>query len=237
MAQANRYVVELASNHKWAVLDTQTGRYVSKPYGSPYFTTQGGAKRSAVAREKLWRRVDAENRRLGNPSALRVQVRRLPSGEVQLKIPLSRNPASLKQAMKAVRKLGRRVKSVVVTGMKRRLRNPGETDTISARELELYVENDAQLYRSQYTPINRNLATKKARGVYDHDKAVKLFMYLMESGAKKYAREYGGPGANWHEMFNVPTRRAAAERFARHFEVEYGLGNYDSLLPKKYQTR
>ena len=54
-----------------------------------------------------------------NNPALRAQVRRLPSGEVQLKIPLSRNPASLKAAMKAVRKLGRRVKSVVVTGMKR----------------------------------------------------------------------------------------------------------------------
>lgn len=60
-----------------------------------------------------------------NPG-LRAQVRRLPTGEIQLKIPLTRNPASLKQAMKAVKKLGRRVKSVVVTGMKRAKRNPLE---------------------------------------------------------------------------------------------------------------
>ena len=58
-----------------------------------------------------------------NP-ALHAQVRRLPTGEVQLKIPLTRNPASLKSAMKYVRKLGRRVKSVVVTGVKRAKRNP-----------------------------------------------------------------------------------------------------------------
>jgi hypothetical protein len=113
----------------------------------------------------------------------------------------------------------------------------GTVDTVSARELELYTENDADLYRQQYSPINKNLATRKARGIYKHDLAVKLFMYLMESGAKKYAKEFGGPGANWSEMFNVPTRRAAAERFASYFETEYDLGNYDRLLPKKYQKK
>lgn len=113
-------------------------------------------------------------------------------------------------------------------------KNPGgPLDTHAAKELELFVENDADLYRQQYTPINKNLITKMARGVYDHGKAVKLFGYLMESGAKKYARQYS-VGNDWHQIFSPATRKSVAELFARHFEVEAKLGNYDNFLPKKY---
>ncbi len=112
--------------------------------------------------------------------------------------------------------------------------NPGgPLDTHAARELELYVENDAQLHRSQEQPIQKNLITKMARGVYNHSGAVKLYGYLMESGAKKYAKEYSG-GSDWHQIFSSATRKAAAEVFAKSFETEAKLGNYDHLLPKKY---
>lgn len=113
--------------------------------------------------------------------------------------------------------------------------NPAVADSSAARELAMFVENDADLYRQQETPINKNLATKKAKGIYHHEGAVKLFGHLMESGAKKYVKEMGSPGDQWHEMFNTATRKEAAEDFAKHFETEYNLGNYDHLLPKKYQ--
>jgi hypothetical protein len=102
-----------------------------------------------------------------------------------------------------------------------------------ARELELYISNDADLHRQQYTPILKNLSTKKVRSLYKHDLAVKLFGYLVEAGAKKYAKEFGG---TWHQMFPVPTRKAVAEELAKSFEAEFELGNYDHLLPKKYQA-
>lgn len=118
-------------------------------------------------------------------------------------------------------------------------------DEHAARELKLYIDNDGNLYRSQTTSILKNLAAKKARGEYKHDLAVKLFGYLVESGAKKYAKEFGtlqsqsperrGHGV-WHVMFDVPTRRAVAEELTKDFEGEYALGNYDNLLPKKYQA-
>lgn len=112
--------------------------------------------------------------------------------------------------------------------------NPGgPLDTHAARELELYVENDAQLHRSQEQPIQKNLITKMARGVYNHTGAVKLYGYLMESGAKKYAKEYSG-GSDWHQIFSPATRKEVAERFAKSFETEAKLGNYDHMLPKKY---
>lgn len=61
-----------------------------------------------------------------------------------------------------------------------------------ATELQLYIENDRGLHRQQGLPILKNLATKVASGKYEHDKAVKLYMHFAESGAKKYAKEFGG---------------------------------------------
>ena len=111
-----------------------------------------------------------------------------------------------------------------------------ELDQHAATELRLFVDNDGELYRQQTTPIHRNLATKMARGTYVHAGAVKLFMHLAESGAKKYAREFGD-GIPWNVTFSVPTRRAAAEVWASEFETEYALGNYNHFLPKKYQRQ
>lgn len=105
------------------------------------------------------------------------------------------------------------------------------TDEHAATELRLYIDNDADLHRQIATSIFKNLATKKARGEYKHDLAVKAFGYLMEAGAKKYAKEFGG---TWNQMFSPETRREVARRFAKEFETEYSLGNYDRLLPKKY---
>ncbi len=106
-------------------------------------------------------------------------------------------------------------------------------DEHAATDLRLFIDNDADLYRQQKTPIHKNLVTKRARGIYQHDLAVKLFGYLVESGAKKYAQQFGG---TWHKLFDVPTRRAVAEALTKSFEGEAKLGNYDNLLPKKYKA-
>jgi hypothetical protein len=106
-------------------------------------------------------------------------------------------------------------------------------DMQTAHELKLYIDNDGPLYRGMTTSILKNLVAKKARGQYKHDLAVKGFGYLTEAGAKKYAQEFGtGP---WHKMFDVATRKRVAEELTRDFEEVFAEGNYDRLLPKKYQ--
>ena len=105
-----------------------------------------------------------------------------------------------------------------------------------SRELELYINNDGDLYRQQTTSILKNLATKKAKGIYNRQLAIKLFGYLVESGAKKYAREFGSPGQPWNKMFDVPTRRSVAESLAKSFEDEWNVGSYRDLAPKKYSA-
>lgn len=104
-------------------------------------------------------------------------------------------------------------------------------DEHAATDLEQYINNTGELY-PQLKSIQKNLATKKARKEYKHDLAVKLFGYLVESGAKRYVKEFGG---TWHQMFDVPTRKAVAEALTKRFETEHAVGEFDYLLPKKYQ--
>lgn len=109
-------------------------------------------------------------------------------------------------------------------------------DRNGADELVLYIENDGDLYRAQHIPIVKSMMLKRARGEYDPARAITAFGYLAESGAKKYAYEHGHPNMPWHAMFSPATRQLAAATLARRFETEAGLGNYDHLLPEKYQA-
>jgi hypothetical protein len=108
-------------------------------------------------------------------------------------------------------------------------------DQHAVTELKLFTENDGDLYRQMTTSILKNLATKKAQGKYNRELAVKAFMYLAEAGAKKYAKEHASSPAEWNKIFSVADRKQAATDWRDEFETEFELGNYNSLLPKKYQ--
>lgn len=112
-------------------------------------------------------------------------------------------------------------------GRKRCIRREENVDYVAAKELELFIENDGDLYRQQFKPIVRNLEKKRKKGIYDKEKAVKLWMYLAESGAKKYVKEVGS--GSWYEMFDVPTRRETARRLNDAYLVESDLGNYRDI--------
>mgnify|MGYP003122131169 CR=1 FL=1 len=66
-------------------------------------------------------------------------------------------------------------------------------DEVAARELTLYIENDASLYRQRIQPIIKNLARKMKKGTFDAELAQKGFMYAVEHGLKNYNKEFG-PG-------------------------------------------
>ena len=111
-----------------------------------------------------------------------------------------------------------------------------ESPQAIATELKLFTENDSDIYRQQTSMILKNLAAKKASGKYDHDRAVDMFMYLAESGARKYVKEFGGPQASWNVTFPKDIRHLVASEWRDEFEAEYANGAYDRLLPKKYQA-
>lgn len=110
-------------------------------------------------------------------------------------------------------------------------------DESAARELSLWIDNDSDLYRQQYVPILKNLTAKKARGVYDHQKAAVLFGYLAESGAKRYTKEFDAPDASWSAVFPKKLRDAVAEELRDRFEEEYDNGAYAEFVPLKYRAK
>ena len=110
---------------------------------------------------------------------------------------------------------------------------PATIDKHAVDDLALFIENTGELY-GQFKAIQKNLATKKVRSKYDHALAVKLFGYLVDASAKKYAKEFDY-ALPWHKVFNVPTRKDVAEYLTTVFEDEFEQGYYDDLLPKKYK--
>lgn len=89
-----------------------------------------------------------------------------------------------------------------------------DTDETAANELVLYLDNDAALDRQQKQSIIANLTKKFKKGTYNHAMAPKIWMYLVESAAKKYVKEFGSTGDKWHDLFNIPTRKLAAKELA-----------------------
>jgi hypothetical protein len=109
-------------------------------------------------------------------------------------------------------------------------------DEHAMTELELFIDNDGDLYRQKTQPIEKNLYLKMAKGTYSKSLAPKLWGYLVEEGAKKYAKDFGGV---WNVSFPKRERDALAERYARRFENAVRGGEYEHLrktLPKKYQA-
>ena len=76
-----------------------------------------------------------------------------------------------------------------------------------ARELHLYAQNNENVYMQSLSPIMDNMDAKRARGIFDKEKAVKAFEYAAEYAARRYCQDFGGL---WCQVFNVATRRAAA---------------------------
>lgn len=104
------------------------------------------------------------------------------------------------------------------------------------RELEIFVNNDADIYKRIMEPIIKNLMTKRAQGKYKSDMAVKAFMYAVDSGAKKYAKDHANAN-EWNTIFPKNVRTEVAKSLRDDFEEEAEEGNYDEYIPKKYQKK
>lgn len=108
-----------------------------------------------------------------------------------------------------------------LTGHFSRVRvNPGAEQT----ELKLFIDNDGDLYRQQTAPIQKNLTKKFVKKTYNHKLAVKLWKYLADAGAKKYAKDFS-IASDWNTMFSVADRNAVAQELADDWLAEMKSGN------------
>ena len=100
-------------------------------------------------------------------------------------------------------------------------------DSNAVNELDSYIMNNEDLYRRRFMPIISNIKRKIKKNVYDHEKAQKLWMYLIDDAAKEYVKEYGSTQDDVATMFPKETRQQVA-RIISDRELEHiKQGEYD----------
>lgn len=106
-----------------------------------------------------------------------------------------------------------------------------------ADSLTLFIDNTEPLYR-QKRAVMKNMALKKARGVYDSVRAPQAFAWLVERGAQEFVKEERETRP-WHVVFPAKERLAAAKDFAGEFEGEWAnpaeRERWVAQLPAKYR--
>jgi len=100
------------------------------------------------------------------------------------------------------------------------------TTPITAEDLELYIDNESDLYHMIWVPITTELTRRKDAGTYNSNEAVTAFLFLIGDGSRKYVKEF--PESSISEEVQHETAESMQDRF----EVEHSLGNYAYLVPE-----
>ena len=101
-------------------------------------------------------------------------------------------------------------------------------DSDAVNELDTYIMNSEELYRRRFMPIISNIKRKMKRNVYDHEKAQKLWMYLVDDAAKEYVKEFGSAQDDVATMFPKETRQQVARIISDRELENIKQGEYDA---------
>jgi hypothetical protein len=119
----------------------------------------------------------------------------------------------------------------VLSGVKHKKLNvvsglPSYKDPDAAREIELYADNNSQLYFSRKLPILKNLQKKFKKGQYNIEKSAKLWRYYIDDAMQRYQKEFGTRGGKWHQLLTTHDRQLLAMEYAENTLAEFELGNF-----------
>ena len=101
-------------------------------------------------------------------------------------------------------------------------------DSDAVNELDSYINNNEDLYRRRFMPIISNIKRKIAKGVYDHEKAQTLWMYLVDDAAKAYVQEHGSADQDVKDVFPKETRQQVAQAIADREKENIEQGEYNA---------
>ena len=101
-------------------------------------------------------------------------------------------------------------------------------DSDAVNELDLFIMNDEDLYRRRFMPIITNIKRKIRRGVYDHEKVIKLWMYLVDDAAREYVNQFGSQDQDVKDVFPKETRIKVAQIIADREKENIEQGEYDA---------
>ena len=79
-------------------------------------------------------------------------------------------------------------------------------DSDAVNELDLYIMNNEDLYRRRFMPIITNIRRKLKRNIYDHNKVIKLWMYLVDDAAREYVKEFGSKDQDVKDLMKSKTK-------------------------------
>ena len=100
-------------------------------------------------------------------------------------------------------------------------------DSDAVNELDSYIMNNEELYRRRFMPIIENIKRKMRRGIYDHEKVIKMWMYLVDDASRQYVQEFGSPDQDVKDMFPKETRLKVAQIIADREKQNIEQGEYD----------
>ena len=100
-------------------------------------------------------------------------------------------------------------------------------DSDAVNELDSYIMNNEELYRRRFMPIISNIKRKIKKNIYDHEKAQKLWMYLVDDAAKEYVKEFGSTQDDVKTMFPKETRQQVARVISDRELENIKQGEYD----------
>jgi len=109
----------------------------------------------------------------------------------------------------------------------------------AVHEIVLFIENDANLYRQMYTPIVINYAKKVIAKTYNHEKAVKGVVNLVDEGIRRYRKEFGVEGAREYGLgpgVSMETKIAAAKEILSGMKEEI-RGQVEKMKKEKSKAR
>jgi|TARA_B100001093_G_scaffold185925_1_gene178670 hypothetical protein len=100
-------------------------------------------------------------------------------------------------------------------------------DSDAINELDSFIMNDEDLYRRRFMPIITNIMRKMNKGIYDHEKSIKLWMYLVDDAAKEYVKQFGSQDQDVKDMFPKDTRIEVAKVIADREKENIEQGEYN----------
>jgi len=101
-------------------------------------------------------------------------------------------------------------------------------DADAKRELSLFIENEGRLAAKKESILTNLLRKLKSDG-YNHSQAPKLWMYLVDEGAKMYAKEMGSGIGDAKNLFPKELRESLAKDMADNELELMKNGEYDHL--------
>ena len=97
----------------------------------------------------------------------------------------------------------------------------------AVNELDLYINNNEDLYRKRFMPLVHNLNRDLKANRYNHENAVKQWNLLINDAAREYVKEFGKPGEDVKDMFAQDSRAKVAQVLADREFQNMKAGEYD----------